>query len=212
MAEMLRATEASIVSDVPLREVNRAVDEHILPAGSYSLGRTRRFSPSACVMIAFYHASAEDLTKGKRAHVISQVEPRLRRLTIRALRSRMEEDWSLRDGFVTVDFAPFMKGALDRFEQLREAKEMVAASSEVMSGTPVIRGTRVPVYDVAASVKAGSSIERIRAAYPSLSDRQIRLAGLYAEANPPKGRPRVSSLPGIVKMSERRVNRRDRTG
>ena len=208
MARMLRATEAAVISGAPLREVNRTVDEHILPEGFYSAGRHRRFSPSACVMIAFYHASAEDLTKIRRAHVISKVESRLRHLSIQAIRSRLHEDWSLKDGFVTVDFAPFMRGALERFEELREATEMVVTSPHVMGGVPVIRATRVPVHDVGASVKAGYPIERIRAAYPSLDDKQIRLAAIYAEANPPRGRPRASfGAPGAVKISERRVER-----
>lgn len=59
-----------------------------------------------------------------------------------------------------------------------------------MGGTPVIRGTRVPVYDVAASVAAGIPLDRILAAYPSLKMEQIELANLYAEANPQRGRPR----------------------
>lgn len=213
MAEMLRATEAAVVSDTPLREVNRTVDEHILPAGSYSVGRVRRFSPSACMMIAFYHASADDLTKIKRTHFINKVGPRLQHLTIQTIQSRLQEDWSLKDGFVTIDFAPFMERALHRLEQLREANEMVARSIDVMGGVPVIRRTRVPVHDVGASVKAGYSMERIRGAYPGLNDRQIQLAALYAEANPPKGRPRASSkLPDTTIISERRTTRRRKTG
>jgi len=41
------------------------------------------------------------------------------------------------------------------------------------------------VYDVAASVAAGSSLDRILAAYPSLDAEKVRLAEIYAEANPP---------------------------
>jgi uncharacterized protein (DUF433 family) len=56
------------------------------------------------------------------------------------------------------------------------------------AGTPVIGGTRVPVYDVAASVAAGYPIERILSAYPSLNREQVELAALFAEANPQRGK------------------------
>jgi hypothetical protein len=52
-----------------------------------------------------------------------------------------------------------------------------------------IRGTRVPVYHVAASVAAGIPTSRILAGSPSLRDEQVELAALYAEANPQRGRP-----------------------
>jgi uncharacterized protein (DUF433 family) len=56
---------------------------------------------------------------------------------------------------------------------------MVVASPEVLSGTPVVRGTRIPVYDVAASVAAGVPMNRVLAAYPSLDGDKLDLATLY---------------------------------
>jgi uncharacterized protein (DUF433 family) len=63
---------------------------------------------------------------------------------------------------------------------------------DTLGGTPVIRGTRVPVYDVAASVAAGIPMDRILEAYPSLDADKVELAAIYAEANPVRGRPRSS--------------------
>jgi len=62
----------------------------------------------------------------------------------------------------------------ERLERLQAAHEIVVSDPEILSGTPVIRGTRVPVYNVAASVASGISVERILAAYPSLSERYIK--------------------------------------
>ena len=152
-------------------------------------------------MIAFYHASADHLTKAKRAQVISQVEGRLRDLTMGALRKRLTENWNLKDGFVTVDFAPFMEDAVARFEQLRQATEMVTTSPDVMSGATVIRGTRVPVHDVGASVKAGFPIERIRKAYPSLERRadptRIALHRCASSKRPSTGAVPPDRHPGV---------------
>ena len=78
---------------------------------------------------------------------------------------------------------------------------------DILSGTPVVRVTRVPVYDVAASVTAGIPVDRVLAAYPSLNADKVDLAVLYAEANPPRGRPRQSAeLPeSAVVITDRRL-------
>lgn len=74
--------------------------------------------------------------------------------------------------------------------------ELVVEDPEILSGTPVIRGTRVPVYDIAAAVDAGTSKERILKSYPSLKDWQVELASVYAKAVPPPGRPKRTSPAG----------------
>jgi uncharacterized protein (DUF433 family) len=39
--------------------------------------------------------------------------------------------------------------------ELDKARALVVEDPEILSGTPVIRNTRIPVYDTAASVAAG---------------------------------------------------------
>jgi uncharacterized protein (DUF433 family) len=112
--------------------------------------------------------------------------------------------------FLTIDLMPFMRGASERLDDLAAARETVTSSTDILGGTPVIRGTRVPIYDVAASVAAGHSTERILETWPSLDIEKIRLASIYAEANPLRGRPRVAGdLPeSSVIITDRRVPRR----
>jgi uncharacterized protein (DUF433 family) len=90
--------------------------------------------------------------------------------------------------------------------RLEKACAQVIADPEILSGTPVIKGTRVPVYDVAASVAAGVQMEEILSSYPSLNREQVELAALYAEANPaPVGRARrTPPPPGAKIISSRR--------
>ena len=80
----------------------------------------------------------------------------------------------------------------------------------MLGGSPIIRGTRIPVYDVAASVAAGVPTDRVLAAYPSLDADKVELAAIYAEANPARGRPRTNGeLPeGAIIVADRRVARR----
>jgi uncharacterized protein (DUF433 family) len=119
-------------------------------------------------------------------------------------------DWKVEDGFLIVDLLEFMRSAEHRLAELAKAREMVAEDPHILDGTPVIRGTRIPVYDVAASAAAGAPHQRIRAAYPGLDDRMIDLAAIYAEATPPRGRPRrpVMSAPDAALVSQRKVARR----
>lgn len=213
-ADMLRATDAAIVAGVALRDIHRAVDERILPAGFVLQdGGSRHFSPGACVIMAFYATTSRELTSEWRMHVINQVAPRLRHTSWRGLRAVMREDWCMRHDFLTVDLAPFVTSAIDRHERLGAAEALVTISSDVLGGMPVVRGTRIPVRDVAASVAAGYPRERILEAYPSLTPDQIELAVLYAQANPARGRPRASPvLPAGSVTVESRVARRKKAG
>jgi uncharacterized protein (DUF433 family) len=96
--------------------------------------------------------------------------------------------------------------------KLDKARALVVEDPEILSGTPVIHNTRIPVYDVAASVAAGLPTDRILAAFPELTGEMVELAALYATVNPPKARPRdYSSSPAALMISRRRMPRRNRT-
>lgn len=207
-AELLTASEAAVVSSVSVRDINRIIDESILPADFISIERGRHVFAAGCSLIAFYFESAKQLTAEQRLWAIGIATPRLHRpLTMARL---LKEDWTLRDDYLTIDLAPFLRRTRDRLARLERARAMVVSSPEVLSGTPVIRGTRVPVYDVAASVAAGIAMDRILAAYPSLDVDKVELASLYAEATPPRGRPRTKpEFPeGVRVLTDRRVSLR----
>jgi uncharacterized protein (DUF433 family) len=46
---------------------------------------------------------------------------------------------------------------------------MVIEDPEILSGTPVIRGTRIPVYDVASLVDEKNPMDELKELYPRLS-------------------------------------------
>ena len=77
-----------------------------------------------------------------------------------------------------------------------------------------MRGTRVPVYDVAASIKAGINIDRIISSYPALDRNAVELVTLYAEANPARGRPKTISefTNGSTVIAKRKVLRQRKAG
>lgn len=72
----------------------------------------------------------------------------------------------------------------DARARIKAALDLVIIDPEILSGTPVIRGTRVPVFDVIASLRKGIDEVSIRPAYPSLSDDDFALVKIYAAAVP----------------------------
>ncbi len=214
-AEMLTAAEAAVVARVSLRDVHRAIDERILPRDFYQIDDGRHVMADACSLISFYFETAEQLTADTRLDVI-RTAARLHDVSkdSRAFQTRLEEHGIIHREFLTIDLAPFARRAAERLKRLRQARDMVSASPEILGGMPVIRGRRVPVYDVAAWLSAGDAMESILSAYPTLTAEKVELAGLYAEANPPRGRPRRrSALPqDAVLVTARRVPRRARAG
>ena len=83
--------------------------------------------------------------------------------------------------------------------------KVIVQDPQILGGEPVFKGTRVPVYDVAASAASGLSVAEIRKDYPSLSEDKIELAILYAKSTPPRGRPKAAAAPGKRRMISRRV-------
>ena len=211
ISEMLTPTEAAVVASVEVRDVNRVIDESILPKDFYRVNpdRTRRLLADACTFISFYFHAAKSLTAEQRLRAITAASPKLREEPV----SRLEKEWTIRQEFLTIDLAPFLKSVHQKLAELGEARALVVEDPEILGGTPVIRDTRVPVYDVAASVASGLPMTRILAAYPGLSAEMAKLAAFYATANPPRGRPREhSSRPaGAFIVSTRRTPRRKRT-
>jgi uncharacterized protein (DUF433 family) len=96
-----------------------------------------------------------------------------------------------------------------RFKELEEARQMVVEDPEILQGTPVIRGTRIPVYDLASLVDSETAIEELSELYPRLNREQFALASIYAKANPQRGRPKRRPFPKGAQVSISKFRLRD---
>jgi uncharacterized protein (DUF433 family) len=181
--ERLTTSEAAVAAGVSIPQIHRIIDEKILPEHLYSTAQMRTFRTDACILIAFYFETAESLT----------AQARLRTIREAMAHCGSWEQWrdcTVEDSFITIRFREIWKGVEERLRQLAKARQMVIEDPEILSGTPVIKGTRVPVYDIAAAIDAGTPIEKILKSYPSLKDWQVKLSPVYAKAVPPRGRPK----------------------
>jgi uncharacterized protein (DUF433 family) len=88
-----------------------------------------------------------------------------------------------------VEFKAARRKVEGQLKQLAHIEEMVVSDPEIMRGTPVFRGTRIPVDLVADMLAQGATAEEILEGYPTLSKEKIAIAPLYARAFPRRGRP-----------------------
>lgn len=213
-AEMLKPTEAAVVARVSVRDVNRVIDERILPETMVSLDDGRRVLAAACGLVSFYFESADRLTADERRFAIQEASALLRPARLRNWRELIGSEWTIRHGFLTVDLSSFMRATGEGLDRLAAARSLVVTDPEILSGTPVIKGTRIPVHDVAASIAAGVPFDRLLETYPALDLAKLDLARVYAEANPFRGRPRGGhrAPEGAVILGDHRVPRLRKVG
>ena len=78
----------------------------------------------------------------------------------------------------------------------KKASGMVQTDPAIMGGTPVFRGTRIPVYSVADMIEQGTPIVEILEGYPSLTRKMVEYAHIYAATHPRPGRPPIQPWSG----------------
>lgn len=193
--EVLTTTEAAVVAGVSVEDVNRAIDRKILPSTLYGTTEMRTVRRDACLWIAFWFETADLLTSAARQKVISEGASRCPSW-IELRTCKLKESRAIEVGFQSL-----WDEVDSRLKELAKAQEMVLEDPEILSGTPVIRGTRIPVYDVANLVTAQTPIQELKELYPRLSEEQFKLAQVFAKARPLRGRPKRKSLPESRRIS-----------
>jgi uncharacterized protein (DUF433 family) len=194
-SQMISANEAAALAMVEVRDVHRAFDEHLLPAALLGgAGASRQVARGAVPLLAFYFRTAGILQADARKAVIRLVAAGGRTGALRRVAALRHRGHPLPVGNgVSADLRPFIAETDARARLLEQAREMAVLDAGVLGGTePVVRGTRVPIRDVAAAVAAGLPLADILASYPSLTAEQVELAMLYASVERPRGKPRRS--------------------
>ncbi len=172
----LSANEAACVTGVPLKQVHRIIDADLLN-GMASGGRSRTVHRDGLLALKLAHETTDLLTLDGRRRLVRYL------LDHPDARMARERD-------VSVNLRA-MKGEVRKgLSRLDKARNAVVCDDAVLSGTPCIKGTRIPIHDLADMLANGGSIGTILEAFPQLSETHVELAALYAEAYPRRGRPR----------------------
>lgn len=91
------------------------------------------------------------------------------------------------EGVLLIDLPKSISDTMSQMAALASAEANVVLDPEMRGGLPVMRGTRVGVYEIAGLTKQ-ESVEEIFAKFPSLTVSHLKQATLYANAHPLKQR------------------------
>ncbi len=187
--------EAAFIAGLTDRQMNRVVDEHLVPEPLFEQrGSSRLFTRLGAAFAKFYFATEDQLLAGARRQILDELNSRVDRLAAKdqvlTLRLLDSMSWKVERKHVEVDVLPFLQEAFYRAEEVDQADALVTTDPEVMGGTPVFAGTRVPVAIVLGSLATGIQLDRLKASYPFLTEAHIQSAKVYEEVHPRRGRPR----------------------
>lgn len=194
--------EASAIVKLPLKAVHKIIDGRIIrPRRSRHGNQVQRLlSPEHLVYLRLEAEGVRLLPMASRREVARAVESSPQAdivtvsggsaLVVKVERARREVEHELK--------------------RLHKAEQMAVCNPEIMAGTPVYRGTRIPVDLVATMLAQGATVEEILEGYPALNREKVELAPLYVAAFPRRGRParrpwaklapiRVARYPRVVK-------------
>ncbi|MYE02406.1 MAG: DUF433 domain-containing protein [Alphaproteobacteria bacterium] len=176
-ARTYSANEAACVTGVPVKQVHRIIDAGLLEGAAPSVKRARALHRDGLVGLKLAHETADVLTRDGRRRLVRYLLDHPDASTARA------HD-------ISVDLRSMRKQVRDGLARLAKARAAVSCDETVLSGTPCIKGTRIPVHDIADMLANGDSADAVRKAFPQLLDDRVELAALYARAYPRRGRPR----------------------
>lgn len=174
------ANEAACITGVPLKQVHRFIDAGVVDGGMQSGDRRVRVVPvEGLVGLKLAYETARVLTlEGRR---------RLVRFLLDHPGTKLASEHC-----VSVDLVPMRRAVRDGLSLLAKARTAVSCDRAILSGTPCIKGTRIPAHDIADMLANGDSVEALQEHFPQLTKSKIELAVLYARAYPKRGRPRRS--------------------
>ena len=170
-------TEAAVLTGLPLKAVNNAIDKKTISAVAGDEGG-RLLDARALVSLSLERRLSD------------RIAPELRRQVFDALAGSRRNVVSLEGGLVKIDLREPRRELATSLRELRRARRLVVSDPDIMGGDPVFRGTRVPVHMIAELVAKGSTPAELIEGYPRLTAEMIRLAPVYAAAYPLRGRPR----------------------
>jgi len=173
--------EASALTNLPIRTVRRLMDRRFIRPRRLRTGRSvqRLLSWEQLVYLRLEAEGPSLLPAPARRKIAKQIE------------SDAGIDMvAISEGRALVVQVKTVRKELDeRLKKLKRAESLIVEDPETMGGTPVYRGTRIPVGLIADMLKQGATVAEIIEGYPALDRGKIGLASLYLRAFPRRGRP-----------------------
>jgi uncharacterized protein (DUF433 family) len=173
--------QASAVANLPLRTVHKLIESRLIRPRLRRVGRSLRRMLTrdqllyllldargvGLLPMATRRSIAEKIEKSPGIDAVCLTEGSVLVIQVKSARQELEQD----------------------LRKLQRAEEMIVSDPDIMRGSPVYRGTRIPVQVVADMLSQGATPEEIVEGYPSLDKEKVALAPFYIQAFPRRGRP-----------------------
>jgi uncharacterized protein (DUF433 family) len=173
--------EASWVTGLSVKAVNKAIEDAAVPVRIVRAGGVRRrYVQYASLLCLQLHAEG-----------LKRLPLRMRREVFRRVLSKPQQKQLKYTDALLIDVEGARSKMSSKLQNLEKAADIVQSDPEIMAGTPVFRGTRIPVYLVADMIEQGTSTDEILQGYPSLTREMVEYAGIYATTHPRRGRPPI---------------------
>jgi uncharacterized protein (DUF433 family) len=179
-------SEAALVSGVPIQAVHKAIDE-----GPLESARGRKSRRRTLTELDLLYLAAASIFDPRLMQLTDQAKELLRRAIAAHCRTEKPTGKLMVFKGLEVDIRLVFSRVRSKAALLDRAKKMVTTNPHIRGGEPVIRGTRIGVYEVAAMVAGASEkeIEDFLAGHPTLKREHLELARIYTAAHPRRGRP-----------------------
>jgi uncharacterized protein (DUF433 family) len=176
-------TQAATVTGLPLKKVQKAIDSDAIPVFlRKEKGRRvnkNRYLPDAALLCLMLEAEG-----------VKQLPLRLRKFVFKSVCLFRRRPQIRINDVLWVDVGKIRSKLARNLRDLRNAERMITVDRDYLGGSPLVKGTRIPVQTIGDMLESGLEPREIMKAYPQLNDEQIRLAGVFAKARPRRGRPR----------------------
>lgn len=173
--------QAAAITGLPLAAVHKAIDTRLIRPRSARSGTTvrRLLTKEQLIYLQLEAEGLRLLPVGTRREIAQSIQ-----------RSPKTERLPVANGTaLLIEIGVARRTVESQLKQLARIGEMVVSDPEIMHGTPVFKGTRIPVDLVADMLAQGATAEEILEGYPTLSKEKIAIAPLYMRAFPRRGRP-----------------------
>ena len=173
--------QAAAVTGLPLAAVHKAIDSRLIRPRSARSGTAvrRLLTKEQLIYLQLEAEGLRLLPVGTRREIAESIQ-----------RSPKADALAVGNGTVLfVEFKYARRKVERELKQFARMEKMVVSDPEIMRGTPVFKGTRIPVDLVADILAQGATVEDILEGYPTLSKEKIAIAPLYMRAFPRRGRP-----------------------